>query len=831
MGQKLVTISSLLAVTVVVLSINSLSEIAYQNNSSHLGTPTPTTAPEAWRAGGPFKPQLASDGIDPTALGLSWTLSAWPCFSNYTIQYSSSQSGPWTKVAVYTLRTETAAVFYPLTPGTQHWWEELDYDCLGASVLYGPISESQSPVASLTSTNPSPTSISLAWNNGATYGGLIDFVSYQVMESVNGGSYTSVATITSESTMTDNITGLASGTNYAFYVVTTDDCGTCSPVPSFASNSNVITYGTPIALTASATATPPVIDDGQATTLACAAAGGSSPYTYSWNFGDGTPNASGQTVSHTYNTPGTMSPTCTVTDNSGTKASSATPVTVNQPITVTVTPSHSYVSPGTSVSFSLTASGGSSSYTNYTWVFGDGTTGYGTSPTHAYANTGVYNVTAYVKDTLSGTGAGSVTIHVANLTVAATESAGYGFPGTTFYFNATGSGGGGAPYSYSWNFGDSTTGTGASVTHVYTSPGNYTPSVTVTDSLGGIASTSLATINIEQPLQASISLSNQAPVSGEVVTLTGSGTGGSGGYTCSWNFGDSQTGSDCTTTHSWAGNGSYTISLTLTDSQGHHASATTTLVVEPPLVVTIQAAPSSPVAGVQTMLTAKPTGGSGTYSCSWSFGDQTTGSGCSVTHSWSVAGVYDTEVTVSDTSGRTTHAWLNVTVIAPLTVTIELGTTSANVGESVTLTASVSGGSGGNTCHWDFGDSNSGNGCTLAHAWVTSGKYMVTLNVSDSAGNHAVAYANVTITASSSSGGSVGLSSPGSSTTVGVLLIVIAIVLAIIAMMLYIRYRPGKGTPNDSPKGSEPPSQETDDLGTAPSSTLVRSGKEEWKEP
>jgi PKD repeat protein len=719
-------------------------------------------------------------------------------------------------------------VFYPLTPGNQYWWQELDYDCLGAHVLFGPISESQSPVATLSYTNPSPSSISLTWNNAATYGGLIDFVSYQVMESVNGGSYNSVAAITSESTMVDNITGLASGTNYGFYIVTTDDCGTCSPVPSFTSDSNVITYGSPIALTASVTATPSVIDDGQATTLACAAAGGSSPYAYSWNFGDGTPGASGQTVSHTYNTAGTMSPTCTVTDNSGTKASGATPVTVNQPITVTVTASHSYVSPGTAITFSLTVSGGSNSYTNYTWVFGDGTNGYGTSLVHTYASAGVYNATAYVKDSLSGMGTGSVTIFVVNLAVTATDSASYGVPGTTLYFNASASGGGGSPYSYSWSFGDSTTGTGASTTHVYSSPGSYTPSVTVTDSLGGTASTTLVAIDIEQPLQASMSLSNQVPVPGDVVTLTGAGAGGSGSYTCSWNFGDSQTGSGCMTTHSWAGNGSYTIALTLTDSQGHSAMATTTLVVEPPLVASIQVTPSSPTVGEQSTLATKPTGGDGTYSCSWDFGDQTTGSGCTATHSWSAAGVYDAEVTVSDTSGRKTNAWLNVTVIAPLSVTIQLSATSANVGQSVTLTASVSGGSGGNACHWDFGDSNSGNGCTLAHAWVTSGKYMVTLAVNDSAGHHTTAYANVTITVSPS--GSLGLSGPGSSSLVGVVLIVAAVVLALVAMMLFLRYRPGKGSRGGTSKESESVSKKTEDRVTAQSAAPVKSVSEEWKE-
>jgi len=49
--------------------------------------------------------------------------------------------------------------------------------------------------------------------------------------------------------------------------------------------------------------------------------------------------------------------------------------------------------------------------------------------------------------------------------------------------------------SYRWDFGDGATATGASPTHVYSSPGNYTVRLTVTDSTGltGFAS---STVNV-----------------------------------------------------------------------------------------------------------------------------------------------------------------------------------------------------------------------------------------------------------------------------------------------------------------------------------------------
>src|SRR5579864_8107853 len=48
--------------------------------------------------------------------------------------------------------------------------------------------------------------------------------------------------------------------------------------------------------------------------------GGVPPYTYSWVWGDGTPNGSTQNPSHNYTTPGTYSTTLTVTDSASHKA-------------------------------------------------------------------------------------------------------------------------------------------------------------------------------------------------------------------------------------------------------------------------------------------------------------------------------------------------------------------------------------------------------------------------------------------------------------------------------------------------------------------------------
>ncbi|HEX5731197.1 MAG TPA: PKD domain-containing protein [Blastocatellia bacterium] len=73
-----------------------------------------------------------------------------------------------------------------------------------------------------------------------------------------------------------------------------------------------------------------------------------------------------------------------------------------------------------------------------------------------------------------------------------------GVVGTAVVFNGNGSfDPDGQIVSYNWSFGDNTTGTGVSPAHVYTAPGTYTVTLTVTDNGGLQSSASNTTANID----------------------------------------------------------------------------------------------------------------------------------------------------------------------------------------------------------------------------------------------------------------------------------------------------------------------------------------------
>lgn len=141
------------------------------------------------------------------------------------------------------------------------------------------------------------------------------------------------------------------------------------------------------------------------------------------------------------------------------------------------------------VTFTVTASGA----TSYSWDFGDGATDSGASATHIYTTAGTYTVTVTVTDGTTSTSA-SVSVTVSSSSTSGADSSvsltgrvsqGSGNAPLLSTFNASGTDGNGAAITdFSWNFGDGSTGTGASVSHTYSSPGIYAVYLTGTDANG-----------------------------------------------------------------------------------------------------------------------------------------------------------------------------------------------------------------------------------------------------------------------------------------------------------------------------------------------------------
>jgi PKD repeat protein len=119
----------------------------------------------------------------------------------------------------------------------------------------------------------------------------------------------------------------------------------------------------------------------------------------------------------------------------------------------------------------------------------------------SFPTAGDFTVSASVSDTTGANDVARASIHVAAATplvavVGPVPSS--GVAPLTIAFAAAAAGGAGT-YSYHWDFGDGTTASASSVApvnHTYSTPGTYTPTLTVADSQGRTLTRSLAPIEV-----------------------------------------------------------------------------------------------------------------------------------------------------------------------------------------------------------------------------------------------------------------------------------------------------------------------------------------------
>ncbi len=246
------------------------------------------------------------------------------------------------------------------------------------------------------------------------------------------------------------------------------------------------------------------------------------------------------------------------------------------------------------VTFTGSATGGQPPCT-YRWVFGDGTSSTEQNPAHTYASPGTHLVQFYATDTAGHEGTMGFYVTVtAPLSLTASASATSGVTPLAVTFTSTPSGGT-TPYTYDWNFGDGSAHAATQNTsHTYSTVGGYTTTLTVTDAQGHAAAKTW-TVSVTPGLQA---FAWVGPTSGSAplaVSFAGFASGGTAPYTYAWTFGDGGTSSVQSPSHTYSGQGAYTVHLTVTDSASMTASAlaqTVTVTIPPPVITSLSKAGS-----------------------------------------------------------------------------------------------------------------------------------------------------------------------------------------------------------------------------------------------
>lgn len=429
-------------------------------------------------------------------------------------------------------------------------------------------------------------------------------------------------------------------------------------------------------------ASPSSICNGQSSTIAANATGGTAPLTYTWNIGSGGSHSQSPTATTAYNVTVTDNNTCSATGTVTVNVTGSTPLAADAGSARAICNGAS-----TSLGGSPTGTGGAGAYT-YSWTSSPaGFTSTGANPSASPTATTTYTVTV---TSSSCTVASSVVVTVnPRPTVAPTATPSSICNGQSSTIAANGSGGTGT-LTYTW----SPFGTGASHTQSPSTTTSYNVTVSDANSCTASGSVTLNVIGIS-PLSANAGTSRTI-CSGVSTNLGGAptATGGSGGYTYSWSSSPAGfTSAAANPTASPTATTTYTVTVT---SSTCTATNTVVVTVNPSPSVAPSASLTTICNGQSTTISANATGGTPTLTYAWN-----NGSGASHTASPTSNTTYI--VTVTDANSCTATGSVSVTVTGSTPLAADAGSAraicngaSTNLGGSPTGT----GGAGGYTYSW-----------------------------------------------------------------------------------------------------------------------------------
>jgi len=154
----------------------------------------------------------------------------------------------------------------------------------------------------------------------------------------------------------------------------------------------------------------------------------------------------------------------------------------------------------------------------FAWDFGDGATGLGATPSHTYSQSGTFVATLTVTDNDGLTANDTAQVTVTNTAPSARALADVVSGQAPLAVNFSGDSSSDADGSISsagWTFGDGATASGLNSSHVYTSAGSFTATLTVTDNLGESSNDSVS-IDVSAPAFVDSYVSSEEPSAGSL---------------------------------------------------------------------------------------------------------------------------------------------------------------------------------------------------------------------------------------------------------------------------------------------------------------------------
>ena len=407
-----------------------------------------------------------------------------------------------------------------------------------------------------------------------------------------------------------------------------------------------------------------------------------------WTFGDGT-FSNIATPAHQYAAAGTYFVKL-VAYNANPSGNVCSDSITQQVVIVSQLPADISISAGSApcAPVTLTFTNNITPTTTATWDFGDGQSATGDIVTHTYTTAGVYTVhfagtvpggCNYVKDQ---------TITVGGPAGSLAYTAGYTCGTSPVILQATATN----TTGYHWDFGDGTTQntTASQVSHIYSTPGTYFPSVTLQGAAGcNSLLTGTATIKADRVTGGFKTTQSQGCGSTEV-NFTDTSFAFFGKALVKWKFGDNQAGTGFTINHTYLSAGNYNIEMIVIGNSGCtdtvRKTITVTLMNRP---VAIIQGPTEKCAQENVTFGANITSADAVSFREWLLSNGAAGSGNTFTYNFSSAGTYTLRLIAGTVNGCYDTTFHNI-LIKPVPVIIAGPDITLCKGASTTL--SVAGG-------------------------------------------------------------------------------------------------------------------------------------------
>jgi PKD repeat protein len=451
---------------------------------------------------------------------------------------------------------------------------------------------------------------------------------------------------------------------------------------------------------------------------------GSSPLSYSWDFGDGA-TSTNQTPSHVYNKRGTYTVTLTVRNAYGTSTATKKDfISIGMPATPDFVASPTSGNVPVIVKFTDLTKG---QVTGWQWDFGDGISSAEKNPVHTYRNPGIYNVILTITNDY---GVADVTKTSYITAIGALQSKFLADPVAgkaplTVKFTDISIG---SPFEWKWDFGDGATSSEQNPGHTFANGGSYDVKLTVIRNSSSDSSKQVVNVGgvptadfVGNPVSAN-------PMG--IIRFTDKSTNTPS--TWSWNFGDGATSTEQNPSHVYLVKGVYTVSLTAGNENGRDTETKQSYVNigMAPVAVFIPTSAPSEQYNVPMQVNFIDQSVNNPTTWSWDFGDGQTSTEQNPKHSFTREGTYTVSLTVKNDFGTDTRTQKDlITVGKGGVVDFVADKTVAGVGRLVSFT-DISKNSPTDWV-WDFGDGTVGTGPKPDHSYRAIGVYDVTLKASN----------------------------------------------------------------------------------------------------